>query len=78
VFSTGRTENGGVGGKKGYIFPSSCDFFVQLVRHDNFNSYLVFSLLMNTKQPSLHHAQPLGTPGMRSIEMRFSTRVEAS
>jgi len=25
VFNTGGKENGGVGGKKGYIYSSSCD-----------------------------------------------------
>jgi hypothetical protein len=25
VFNTGAKDNGGVGGKKGYIFSSSCD-----------------------------------------------------
>jgi len=31
VFDMGGKENGGEGGKKGYIYSSSCDFLVQLV-----------------------------------------------
>jgi len=31
VLNTGGKENGGVDGKKGYIYLSSCDFLVQLV-----------------------------------------------
>jgi hypothetical protein len=31
VYHTGGTENGGVGGKKGYIYLSSGDFLVQVV-----------------------------------------------
>ena len=31
VFNTGGKENGGEGGRKGYIYSSSCDFLVQLV-----------------------------------------------
>jgi hypothetical protein len=31
VFNTGGIQNGGEGGKMGYIYSSSCDFLVQLV-----------------------------------------------
>jgi len=31
VFNIGENENGVQGGKKGYIYSSSCDFLVQLV-----------------------------------------------
>jgi len=31
VFNTGGKQNGGEGGKMGYIYSSSCDFLVQLV-----------------------------------------------
>jgi hypothetical protein len=31
VFNTGGKQNGGEGGKMGYIYLSSCDFLVQLV-----------------------------------------------
>jgi len=31
VYTTGVTENVGVGGKKGYIYSSSGDFLVQFV-----------------------------------------------
>jgi len=31
VFNTEGKENGGEGGKKGYIYSISCDFLVQLV-----------------------------------------------
>jgi len=30
VFNTGRKDNGGVGGKKGYIYLSSCDLIYML------------------------------------------------
>jgi len=30
VFDTGGKQNGGAGGKKGYIYLSFCDFLVQL------------------------------------------------
>jgi len=61
LFHTGGKENEDVGGKKGYIYPSSCDFLVQHVRYDNFDSYPAFCWLTNTKQPSLHPAQAPGT-----------------
>ena len=38
VFNRGEKGNGGVGGKKGYIYSSSCNFWVQLVRYDDFDS----------------------------------------
>jgi len=69
----GGTDKGSVGGKKGYIYPSSGDFLVQLVRHDTFDSYSVFCWLMNTKRPSCHFTQPPGASWMTSIETRFST-----
>ena len=56
VFNMGGKENDGVGGKKGYIYSSSCDFLVQLVRYDNFDSYPAFCCLTNTKRHSFHHA----------------------
>jgi hypothetical protein len=31
VFNMGGKQNGGEGGKMGYIYSSSCDFLVQLV-----------------------------------------------
>jgi hypothetical protein len=31
MYNMGRKWNGGEGEKKGYIYPSSCDFLVQLV-----------------------------------------------
>ena len=31
VYNTGGKENGGVGGKRGYIYSSAGDFLVQLV-----------------------------------------------
>ena len=40
----GGQENGGVGGKKVYIYSSSCNSLVQLVRYDNFVSYPAFCL----------------------------------
>ena len=61
VYNMGGEENGGVGGKKGYIYLSLGDFLVQLVRYDTFDSYPGFCWLTNTKWPSLHHAQPPGT-----------------
>jgi len=39
VFNMGGKEKGGVGGKKGYIYLSSSDFLVQLVRYNDFDSY---------------------------------------
>jgi len=57
VYNTGVKENGGVGGKKGYIYSSAGDFLVQLVRYGNFDSYPVFCWLTQTKRPSLHLAQ---------------------
>jgi len=57
----GGKEKGGVGWKKEYIYWSSGDVFVQLVTDDNFDSYPAFCWVTNTKQPSLHLAQPSGT-----------------
>jgi len=76
VFTTWRNENGGVGGKKGCIYSSWCDFLVQLESYDNFDSYLAFCWLTNTKHPSLYLAQPPGTLCMTSLKTRFSTRGE--
>ena len=42
VFNMGGKENEGVGGKKGYIYSSSCDFLVQLVRYVNFDFYSAY------------------------------------
>jgi len=39
VFDTGGNVYGDVGGTKGYIYSSSCDFLVYLVRYHNFDSY---------------------------------------
>jgi len=61
VVNTGGKENVGVGGKKEYIYPSSCDFLVRLVRYDSFDTYRAFCWLMNTKRTSLHLAQRSGT-----------------
>jgi len=72
VFRTGGQQNGGVGGKQGFMYWSSCDFLIQLVRNASFGSCPVFCGLMNAKRPSLHHAQPPGTSWMRSLETRFS------
>jgi hypothetical protein len=57
----GGKENGGVGGKKGYTYSSSCDFMVHHVRYDHVGSYPAFSWIMNTIQPSLQLAQLPGT-----------------
>ena len=61
VYKTGGKEKGGVGGKKGYIFSSSCDFLVQLVRYDYFDSHPAFCWIMSRTWPSLHLAQPRGS-----------------
>jgi len=61
VFNMGGVENEGGGGKKRYIYSSSCDFLVQLVRYHNLDSYPAFCRLTNTKWPSLHLAQRPGT-----------------
>jgi len=39
VFNTERQDTAGIGGKKGNIHPSFCDFLVQLVRYDKFDAY---------------------------------------
>ena len=39
VYNTGGKENGGDGRKKGYIYSSSGDFLVHLVRYDTVGSY---------------------------------------
>ena len=61
VFNRIGNENEGVGGMKGYIYSSSCDFLVQLERYDDFDPYPAFCWLTNTKRRSLHLAQPPGT-----------------
>jgi len=61
VFNMEGKVNGGVGVKKGYIYPSSCNFLAQLVRYDNVDSYPAIGWLTNTTRPSLHPAQPPGT-----------------
>jgi len=76
VYNMGGKENGGVGGKKGYIYSSSDDLLVQLVRQDTFHSYPAFGWLTNTKRPSHYLAQPPGTTWTTNVETRFSTRSE--
>jgi len=61
VLNTCEKENGGIGGKKGDIYPSSCDFLFQLVTYDDFDSYPAFCWLMNTKWFKHHLAQEVGT-----------------
>ena len=61
MFNTSEKENGGIGVKKGDIYPSFCDFLFQLGRYDTLDSYPAFCWLMNTKWCSLHVAQELGT-----------------
>jgi len=61
LLNMGGKENGGVDGKNGYIYPSTCDFLIQLVRYDYFDSYPAICWLMKTIQRSLHVAQPPGT-----------------
>jgi len=78
VLNSGGKGNEGVGRKKGYIYSSSCEYLVQLVRYDNFDSYPAFCWLTNKKRPSLNLAQPPGTPAMRILERRFSTDGEES
>ena len=73
VFNPGGEEKGGVGRKKGYTYSTSCDFLVQLVRCEIFDSYPAFWWLMNTKRPSLHLAKSPGTSNMRSLKTRVST-----
>jgi len=78
AFNTGGRGNEGVGGKNGYIYSSSCDFLVQLVRYDIFDWFPAFCWLTNTKWPNLHLAQPPGTSWMRTLKTRWSTRGENS
>ena len=61
AFNMGTDENGCVGGKKGYIHSSSCDFLVQFVRYGNFDEYLAFCCLTKTKWSSNYLTQPPGT-----------------
>jgi hypothetical protein len=51
AFNSEVDENGGVGRKDGYIYPSCYDFLVQLVRCDNFDFYSAFCWLMNRNSP---------------------------
>ena len=73
VYNTGGNEQGGVRGKKGYVYSSSGDFLVQHVRYDTFDSYPVLCWLTNTKQPCLLLAQPPGTSSMTSLKTRLIT-----
>jgi len=77
VSNMGGRDNGGVGGKKGNIYSTSCDFLGQLERYDSFDPYPAMCWLTNTKRPSLHLAPPPGTSCMRRIETRDSTSSEA-
>jgi hypothetical protein len=54
AYNTGGKAKGDVGGKKGYIYSSSDDFFDQ-------GSACEFCCLRNTKRRSLHLAAPQGT-----------------
>jgi hypothetical protein len=71
VCITGGTDNGGLGGKPGYIYICSGDFLVQ-------GSTCVFCWLTNTKLSRLRLAAPPGTSWTSSLETRFSTRGEDS
>jgi len=42
VFNTGAKANGSVGGNKGYIHSSFCNFLVQLISYANVDSHSVF------------------------------------
>jgi len=59
VLYKGGREKGGVGGKKGYIYSTYCDYLVQLVRYDNVDSYPALCWLKNTNGPAfiLHNHQ---------------------
>jgi len=57
VCDTWGKDNAGEGGKKWYMYPSSCKFFVELSRHDNCESYPAFRWLKNTKQLNVHLPQ---------------------
>ena len=61
VYNMGGNAKRGVGGVKGYIYSSSGDILVQLGRYEHCDSYPAFCWLTNTKQPSLHLAQPPDT-----------------
>ena len=76
MFNMGGQEKEGVGGKKGCMYSSSCDFLVQLVRYDNFYSYPAFCWLTNTKWLSFRLAQPPGTSLMRSFKKKFGIHAE--
>ena len=78
VYHAGGEEKVDVGRKKGYIYSSSGNFLVQLVRYDNFDSFPAFGWSTNTKRPSLHLVQPQGTSWMTSLKMRFSICGEDS
>jgi len=75
-FNIGVKEKGEVGEKKGYIYSSSCDSLVQLVRYDIFDSYLAFCWLTKTDGISLHFTQLRGTSWTRSLETRYSSSAE--
>jgi hypothetical protein len=76
VFNTKGKDNCGVCGKMGCIYSSFCNFLVQHVRYNHFDSYPVFCWLMNTNSLGFNLAQPPGPSCMRRLETRFSPRGE--
>jgi len=72
----GETEKGGACGKQGYIYLSSGDFLVQLVRYKNFDSYSVLWWLTNTKRASHQLAQLPRSWLTTSLDTRLSTCSE--
>jgi len=77
-FNMGGKEQQGVGGMKGYIYSSSCDFLVQLLGYNDCDAYPTFCYLTYRKWPSLHLAQPTGTSSVRSLETGYSNWGEES
>jgi hypothetical protein len=71
VYTMGGKEKGDVGGNKGYIYSSCCDFLVQ-------GSTCEICWLSNIKWRSLQHAAPPGISGTMSLETRLGNRGEDS
>ena len=77
-FNASGLQNGHVGDEMRYIYSSSANFLIQLVRYDTFNWYPACCWLTNTKWPSLHFAQSQCTAWMTSLKKRFRACCEES
>jgi len=73
VINTGGKENEGERMKMEYIYLSSYNILIQLLRYDTFDSYRAFYWIRRTKQSGYHLRKSQYTSYTRTLGMRFRT-----